>query len=373
MRLTFLGQLLVAVPDSLSQASRPTLYALLVALTVGESVLLFVILWRRQEFTSSTWAWLDVVFIAVMISLQPLYSLTEDRVGTWVAWGFAAGVVAAFNAGVGMTQWWQIGAAVGLLVTCYVGASLPGSSSIGTTGTIWANTLAFVGFAAIAQISSSYLRRIAAVADVARHEAAVAARRAELDRHRLLLHDQATVLRMLSEPIHDPELGILLRAQAGTAADRIRLFLDAAIEEPWESEVGDLRLLSPLVVRAASAFADQNVRLNLDLLRGVLVEQPVAAAVAQALDTVFQNVRVHAEARAVTVHGDLTEDAIWEITVQDDGVGYDVTTTKSGFGLRVQAGSSLRDVGVTMQIDSAPGEGTIVTMRGSMSRPHDDR
>lgn len=371
VRLTFLGQLLVAVPASLGRASRPGLYAFLVALTICESVALFVVLWQRREFTSSRFAWLDVLFISVMISLEPLYSLTEDRVGTWVAWGFPAGTIAAFNAGVGMAKWWQTGTAVGLLVTAYVAASLPGSSEVGTTGTIWANTVAFLGFAGIARVSSSFLRRISVVADQARHDAAVAARRAELDRHRLLLHDQATILRMLSEPILDPELGVLLRTQAGNAADRIRLFLDSAADETVASEVGDLRLLAPVVARSAEAFTDQNVQLNLDLLRGVLVEEPVAEAITQALSTILQNVRVHAGAHMVTVHGDLLHAGQWEISVQDDGTGYDIGTTQPGFGLRVQAGSSLRAVGVSVQIDSAASEGTIVTLRGPSGDKHE--
>jgi signal transduction histidine kinase len=49
--------------------------------------------------------------------------------------------------------------------------------------------------------------------------------------------------------------------------------------------------------------------------------------------------------------------------VQDDGVGFD-PTRPYGFGLRVQAGSALREAGLSVEVDSAPQEGSRITIVG---------
>ncbi|MGH2521938.1 MAG: sensor histidine kinase, partial [Anaerolineales bacterium] len=77
----------------------------------------------------------------------------------------------------------------------------------------------------------------------------------------------------------------------------------------------------------------------------------------------LSNVRQHAHASRAQMLLDLTEDAV-RVTVEDNGSGFDVNETlgaKKGIGL-----STLRErvemMGGQVQIDSAPGRGTKVSL-----------
>lgn len=82
-----------------------------------------------------------------------------------------------------------------------------------------------------------------------------------------------------------------------------------------------------------------------------------------ALIALLYNVQFHAQASEVTIHADLTGD-IWEVTVTDDGVGFDPDNARLGFGLRVQVIDSLERNDIAVRLESRKGEGTCVTMTG---------
>lgn len=92
----------------------------------------------------------------------------------------------------------------------------------------------------------------------------------------------------------------------------------------------------------------------------------VALGVGRALTTVLHNARRHAEAKTVFVHADCL-DGRWELSVRDDGIGFDPSTASFGFGLGTQVIEALQRLEIDVTIDSAPGEGTAVVMVGSAS------
>jgi len=68
-------------------------------------------------------------------------------------------------------------------------------------------------------------------------------------------------------------------------------------------------------------------------------------------------------ASEVVVHADRHGDT-WEVSVCDDGVGFEPEATPFGFGLSSQVTESARRHGMSVEVVSRPGEGTCVFIRG---------
>jgi signal transduction histidine kinase len=363
VRATFVVQLVVSLAHSLGRAERPVLFTALAVTMLLESALLVAVSVRRRRLTRRA-ALVDVAVIVVMVLAEPLYSRPVDRVGTWVAWGFSAAAAGALTAGVGPRRLREAVLCALAMVGAYLAVSLPAATVTGFGWTAVTNSVALVGFAVGAWLTARLVRELARAADEARAEAAEAARRAAVERQRGLLHDQATVLSLLSRPGLPPETESALRHQAARGSKQIRAFL-AHEDAPAAGSPTDGRSVPLAAVLAAVAdeFADLPLTLNVDLAGQVRVAAAAAQTLAAAVRTLLHNVRRHAAATAVTVHADELPDGSWEVTVQDDGVGFDPARAP-GYGLRVQAGSRLRELGMTAVVDAAPGEGTRVSIAG---------
>jgi signal transduction histidine kinase len=363
VRATFVVQLVVSLAHSAGRAERPMLFTGLAVAMVLESALLVAVAIRRRELTRRV-AFADVAFIVLMLLAEPLYSRPADRVGTWVAWGFGAAAAGALTAGVGPRRLRETVFSALAMVSAYLVVSLPAATRTGLTWTALTNSLALVGFAVGSWLTARLVRDLARAADEARAEAAEAARRAAVERQRVLLHDQATVLSLLSRSGLPPETESALRHQAARGSRQIRAFLAHEDAPAVRLALGGYSLpLAAVLAAVADEFADLPLTLNVDLAGQVNVSPAMAQALAPAVRTLLHNVRRHAAATTVTVHADELSDGSWEVTVQDDGVGFDPAHA-FGYGLRVQAGSRLREAGMSVAVESAPGEGTWVTIVG---------
>jgi len=89
--------------------------------------------------------------------------------------------------------------------------------------------------------------------------------------------------------------------------------------------------------------------------------QDIEAAVYFCTLEALQNVAKYAQASRVTVTLE-SDDGEVLFTVSDDGVGFDPATTRRGSGLTNMA-DRLSTLGGTVEIRSAPGEGTTVSGR----------
>lgn len=364
IRAIFCVQLVVSVPHGLGRATRPWLFVVLSASAVAEAAVLAAVLWRRRRVTVAA-GLVDLAFAAVAIAAEPGYSTGADRVGTWVAWGFGAGCAAAPTLGIALRRPRNAGAAALGLAAVYLAVS----ASVPRAPTAVVNCLALVGFVAAAHVVAGFVRELAAIADQARAAAEAAAREAERERQRRLLHDQATVLALLSHRQADPLLEASLRSQAATAAQRIRAFLgdvravspEGVLAEPWP-------LLVDVVAGAVDDFDDLPITVNTDLVLHLRITSDQAELLLAALRTLLHNVRRHAAAATVTIHGDRLTAGRWELSVTDDGVGFDPDATTVGYGLGTQAGSALTAAGFAVDVDSAPGDGTRVTITSPEDR-----
>lgn len=358
VRAVFFAQLALAVPQGLAQASRPWVFGALSALALTESAVLAAFVWGRQR-VSGTVALTDSGFAVFTIAAEPFYSGSADRVGTWGAWGFGAGCAATITVGAGMRRRRDAGAAAAMLAAAYLAVSLPTPRP----GTAVVNSVAMVGFTAASHLVAAFLRELAGIADQARAAAAAAAREAEHERQRRLLHDQATVLSLLSRRHDDPVLEGSLRIQAATASQRIRAFLgDTRDVEPDAVLAQERPLLVDVIAAAVGDFSDLPLTVNTDLVLRVRVRSEQAEVLLAAIRTLLHNVRRHAGASTVTIHGDRTADARWVLSVTDDGVGFDPAATELGYGLRTQAGQALVAAGFAVDVDSAPGDGTRIAI-----------
>lgn len=207
----------------------------------------------------------------------------------------------------------------------------------------------------------SYLRRTAADADTARRAAAEAAELAERRRHQLLLYDSASILQRVAEGDTQPDLIPVLRNRAATESARIRTFLSAARYDPARNHA----TLACVVQEAVDDFPDLPIELVMDLGGATPLPRHRADAVADAVRALLHNVRLHASARSVVIHTDTDPSTgEWELSIRDDGCGYDMSATPSGFGLAVQVHRTLFEQGMVAAVQSEPGEGTVAVLRG---------
>ena len=358
IRATFCAQLVLAMPHGLTYATRPWLFASLAVLALVESSWLAVFTWRRRRVTGAA-AVADLCFACLAIAVEPFYSSPADRVGTWVAWGFGAGCAATVTVGTGLRSRRDTAAAAAVLAAAYLVVSAP----IPRPVTAVVNSVALIGFMTASHLVAAFLRELAAIADQARAAAAHAAREAERERQRRLLHDQATVLALLSHHHDDPVLEGNLRIQAAAASRRVRAFLgDTRVVEADSVLSQDRPLLVDVVAAATADFSDLPITVNTDLVPHLRVRTEAVDPLLAAVRTLLHNVRRHAAAGAVTIHGDLIEGGRWELSVTDDGVGFDPATTPLGYGLSTQAGAALTAAGFAVAVGSAPGEGTRITI-----------
>jgi signal transduction histidine kinase len=360
LRLTASVQLSASLPGSLSRSPEPELDLALACVWLIETGLLLYAAARHNALRGSLWPVIDTSTACVILALQPLISRPADRIGTWVAWGFAIGVGVAFTVGVAaVSRWLAIGSAAVLAAT-YLAVSLPDATAAASS-TVLANSLGFFGFALFPRAIAGYLRRVGDAADESRNKAAEAARKAELLRHQRFLHDHATVLGWLAEPPIDPDLAQLYRDQAARASNLVKHFLsdDGSVRDADDSD----RSVPDIARHAASQFRDLPLEVNVDLARGVVIEPETGTALRQALETVLHNVRNYSHAAHIVIHADAFADGSWELTVQDDGIGFDPHTTPPGFGLRVVLMEGLAKHGIDAVVRSAPGDGTVVEIR----------
>jgi signal transduction histidine kinase len=223
-------------------------------------------------------------------------------------------------------------------------------------------------------------------------EAAIAQRTAELERSQLalqelgdhnarLLEDERT---RVSRELHD-ELGQQLAAmRMEVSVLGIRLAGGSPIERPdldvlldrVDELVASVRRLvtglrppaldgglpSALEWLASELRRDASVDCTVHCdAASTALRADVATMVFRIAQESLTNVRKHANAHHVAIR--LCRSAgPWELTVQDDGVGFDPTVPGSGYGL-LGMKERARALGATLSIDSGTGQGTRVCLR----------
>ena len=364
-RAAVLAQMLPALPAGTEVARLPAIYVLVAAVVLLETIASCAAGIGARRSIGAVWTWCEILGGCAVLLLTPRLVPTEHLIGSWV--GFAPGLMLAIVglAGAGLTRsaphrWLQLSAAIVLSTGCYLLATLP-SAPTRLIPTVAGNALTYPTFAVLVGVVTAYVRRLAADADRARQRAAESAELAERRRNQLLLHDSAGILQMVAAEDTVPDLATALRRQAATESARIRAFLTS----PQAAPAGDPVTITGAVGQVVEGFPDLPIDLVLDLGGSTPLDTASAHAVQGALRALLHNVRRHADARSVVIHADAAPGGgQWELSVRDDGRGYDMATTPLGFGLNVQVHHVLADHGIVTEIHSEPGEGTVAVLRG---------
>lgn len=365
LRLGAVAQMIPSVGAGHAVSPRPGLYLATWLVAAAASVVVSVATVVRRRTVTPWWALADVLLAAMLLLVGVLTIPVSDRLGTWSGFvsGYAVAVLLSM-CGVRSARVWRAGVVLTVLASLVylwplaTGGELPAVAS---------NAVTYVLLAVVGWIVARQLRRIAWQADEARALAASFARDEEFHRARSVFHNGVAVMTMLSEAgtraVPRPDL----QQQARAETNRMRAYLRGETEH----EVGPSgdprdRGVREVVASACGAFTELGVRQVTEpagraQLRGADVE-----AVRAALVSVLLNVARHAQARTVVVHAEADE-CRWTITVNDDGTGFCLTTAAFGVGLRDVVVGALARRGIEVELDSAPGLGTLVSMTGLLA------
>jgi len=335
----------------------PLLDGGLLLLALIESVVILSLFWRRRAVRGRVLASVDVAF--GMAALVAMVALTSGSArSSWVNWAcpFTYGsVVIALLAFRRRTA-----AAVAL---AFAGVYLVTVASSLTAGkpdllaTSLANAITYIGLLVAGSFIFGALRRSAAEADDARAEAVTRGARLAAERERnaqhRLLHDSA--LQTLEIVARSTSVDDAVRCQARSEAMTLRLALQG---EPTTGSGGLLEGLQQLAIH----FARRGLRVEVhDTGLEFRPNQAGVAALCDATHEALVNIAKHAGVDRAVVSARSTGNAV-EVTVRDQGSGFDLLAPPPGFGLRQSIEGRLAEVDGTVNIWSAPGRGTRVIM-----------
>lgn len=350
-----------------SGVQTPTLAWAAWGLAVAAGLLGVVAVSRSR--TPSGWALTMTALAATALVLGGL--ATEPGYGTSYAHPSLAPAIGVGLALALVTTAGRLAAALAALVVAYVAGIAPtlllGASVASSLG---GNLATLVGVPAAAFLLAPRLRPTPTASaapttpelDAARAElAAVARRESERGKQYRLLHDTVlSTLASLSRGSLDPrEPAVAQRLTAD--ADYLRGLIATTDSAPGMYLVGELarivREQASAGLRVHPHVADVPADLPPDVTR----------AFADALREALANVVKHAGRPEawVTITGGAPGASAQELTVvvTDRGKGFDPATPTRGLGLSESIGARIREVGGTVDVDSAPGQGTSIELR----------
>jgi signal transduction histidine kinase len=324
-------------------------------IVVASSVVLAARLLRRHRVPSPAWLLLDLTattLAAVVAALAGSDPLLEGA-------SFILALHAAALVGTATTRRSRLVPLVTLQLAAYLVAHHADPVSPRTQALCLVAGMTLPAAAVLFFAAGRSMRRLGDRTDAARAATAEEARRDEFQRHRLLLHDQASLLTMLAGVNLPPALHTAAQEQARAAANTIKAF----INDPHHAEAERPMTLDGIVHEVIQEFLDLPIVAVTSLAAIECVSTRHATAVRAALRTALYNVRHHADAQHVVIHADHPAGTdTWELSVRDDGRGFDMATTTLGFGLRTQVIDELRAIDVQATVTSYPGDGTTIVM-----------
>ncbi|MFJ9392313.1 hypothetical protein ACIRON_26065 [Nocardioides sp. NPDC101246] len=360
MRLATLAQmapsLLTAMP-ALSRVDHPWLTGASWILATGMLVAITAITLVTRRPPGVTYAVLDVA-VAVALLIVGLWTVpVELRTGTWV--GFQLGYALCVSCGLSAVRsrwlWMFLLASLAVAEVVYIAPTVDGWADL--TGAL-STCLTLLVLGPLAWFGCQTIVRIGTEADEARRYAAEAAKAEEERRARLAIHNGTAMMRLLVETDSADGNGAL-RSQAEVELNRMRAYLSGQTPPP----VNEATNLAAVVTAVGAEFDDLPITVVADLAQDVALPRDLADDLAAALRSLLLNVRQHARAGRVVLHAAEDEDGTgWEVTLHDDGIGFDTSATAFGVGLREVVVEQLARSGVSVEISSIRDLGTTVTL-----------
>lgn len=347
------------------KSQMPTASWVMAAIVVLWSIGWYIAVIRRGSFTASPvwWGAIDYLMAIAALIVTGIVLPRNLLVGTWHAWAYAFAAIVAPT----IPAWLRslprcVILGVGMSVVYFV-TVLPGNGDVAIT--VIVNSLTFIIFSAASAIPCTTARRLAKVADEDRRRATQLSAQLEQARYRFHIHNATGLLAQLSRDDTPAELLPSLRMQALEESNRLRH--DVLVPNSNSDDTKTAATLERVALSSVSDFGHLPIEVRTTLGRGVVLTDDEAMVVQAALISLLYNVQFHAHASEIVVHADCVDDT-WEVSVCDDGVGFDPQTTPFGFGLQSQVLDSTRDHGMTVEITSSPGRGTCAVIRGRQHR-----
>ncbi len=369
IRLGTLIQMAPALPHGIEVSPHPRLYVVSFVVAAAAAVAISLYAVRRGRPPGPWVVAVDVTVAVALLILGGVVVPTDHRLGTWEGFqpGYALSVLLSSSFVRSRTLWVaSIGAVIGGHLV-YVGGG--GESAAASASTTVGNALSYVVLTFVTRLAVSYVRRISADADRARARASELARREEERLAQATFHNGATVMRLLSDPELDPATRTLLQEQAKVEARRMRSYLRGErVDAP--AGAATQTSLAQALAQTCGQFGDLSIEHALDLTADVELPAADVGALQRAMDSILNNIRLHADAHQVVVHLDAGEPAGgWTLTIHDDGRGFDAVPANYGIGLRELVVAQLRNRQIEATIESHLGVGTTVTLTGPATRP----
>lgn len=360
MRLATLAQMapsLLAAMPALSRADHPWLTGASWILATVMLVAITAITLVTRRPPGVPYAVLDVA-VAVALLIVGLWTVpVELRTGTWV--GFQLGYALCVSCGLSAVRsrwlWTFLLASLAVAEVVYIAPTVDGWADL--TGAL-STCLTLLVLGPLAWFGCQTIVRIGTEADEARRYAAEAAKAEEERRARLAIHNGTAMMRLLVETDSAGGNGAL-RSQAEVELNRMRAYLSGQTPPP----VSEATNLAAVVTAVGAEFDDLPITVVADLAQDVALPRGLADDLAAALRSLLLNVRQHARAGRVVLHAAEDEDGSgWEVTLHDDGIGFDTPATDFGVGLREVVVEQLARSGVDVAINSIRDLGTTVTL-----------
>lgn len=350
---------LIIAPITFSNAngalSFPYLGAAMLAVVVSMGLCAKTVVTARLR--SRPWGIADLFtcFLAIVVCTS-----VSSRNSSWVLGHFD--LPYAINAS-SVAAGWLRSLKRSLLVSSTIAAALVLAAALTDTKTLAvavSSAANVVLFGVASAMGAAYLRRLGASFDTLHQQMVDATKRLELERYRLQVHDACGVLRMLADE-DTPESALpALRRQARKESLRLRAYL---IRDAAHEAVDVPATLADVVLAATDDFTDLPLVVHTALAEEVTLSEQSALLLQRAITTLLYNVRIHANARHVTLHAE-QDDYGWELTVHDDGVGFEPRPSIFGYGLQEQVFAALASCDIRVRLTSRPGRGTLVTIAG---------
>jgi signal transduction histidine kinase len=149
-------------------------------------------------------------------------------------------------------------------------------------------------------------------------------------------------------------------AAAATSTRRSVRSLRSLLVEIYPPNLGQVGLAGAVADLVAASPTDVGVEIHVDST--IMLADETQEAVYRAIREALSNIRRHARATHATIRLETAGSGRVELTVSDDGVGFDPAAVEAGHvGLRL-LGDLAHSLGGTLTIESAPGSGTTVRM-----------
>jgi len=332
----------------IAKSADPALSVGLLVAVAAESLLLGGWLVRRRSVLPFKWpVAVDIGLSLAVMALTPLYISSGGALVSVTMWAYSLNLSTLMLLAAALVRVTQVLAVSGAQAITYLAVvGLPLINDATGRATAVANALALPGLALVAFLVVGFVRDLASTADAARKRVA----ELEQERSRALIHDLLVYLRLDRFAQADDKTRAAMIAAALAKHEQMRSYVDGTRSPPsLQARIEAVLRLHPAIPVSSRVEVSPDIHVGAEILEQL----------EHSLDTALANAEQHAPGANVLVSARSAAGEL-SVTVRDDGPGFDMASTRAGFGISEILGRQLAGVGGTGVVESVPGSGTVV-------------